>query len=73
MMATKRCQTKLIGFVTQTIKTPAIPISPTDDSCATMAVRSKDVETATTDVSMMHDDDDALVEVTQRRVQCIWI
>ena len=26
------------------------------------AVRSKDVETATTDVSMMHDDDDALVE-----------
>ena len=48
--------------MTQTIKTPAIPISPTDDSCATMAVRSKDVETATTDVSMMHDDDDALVE-----------
>ena len=56
----KMKQTKLIGFVTQTIKTPAIPI---DDSCAKMAVRSEVIETATDDARtncMMHDDDDAL-------------
>ena len=38
----KMKQTKLIGFLARTIKTPAIPMPPTDDSCV-LPVRSEDV------------------------------
>ena len=59
----KMKQTKLIGFLARTIKTPAIPMPPTDDSCV-LTVRSEDVETATTavttDVRLMHEEDDPL-------------
>ena len=55
----KMKQTKLIGFLARTIKTPAIPMPPTDDSCV-LPVRSEDFETATTavttDVRLMHED-----------------
>ena len=59
----KMKQTKLIRFLAQTIKTPVIPMPPTDDSCV-LPVRSEDIETATTvvttDVRLMHEEDDPL-------------
>ena len=59
----KMQQTKLIGFLARAIKTPAIPMPPTDDSCV-LPVRSEDVESATTvvttDVRLMHEEDDPL-------------
>ena len=59
----KMKQTKLIGFLARTIRTPAIPMPPTDDSCI-IPIRSEDIETATnaatTDVRLMHEEDDPL-------------
>ena len=57
----KMKQTKLIGFLARTIKTPVISMPPTDDSCVP-PVRSEDVATVkttvTTDVRLMHEEDD---------------